>query len=240
MSKKAAYNFTLANGLPAGSYACSIFEDTIGFLLVPNRIINNNVATSAFYLNVNAKFSSPGIITTISSSFNGGIQGSISGVNLNRLITAVDTTIDKRVTGNADSTAFQKVLVCGFPATISSYNSTIISFYTPTIIKYDFFQNKSILTNAENLISPKFSYISEVYFNETVSSYANLFDQNIYSYFKGNINSFIGIKIKDAYMASKFKIMLTSVKIHVGDLAQLGECNLDKYLKFTAKFTIFT
>ena len=227
ISKKATYNFTLTNGLPAGSFACSIFEDTIGFLLVPNQIVINNVATSGFNLNVNAKFTPPSTLTTISSSFNGGISGSISGINFNRLITALDTTIDKIVTANADNSAFQKVLVCGFPAAISSYNSSSISFYTPNIIKYDFFQNKSILANAENLISPKFSYISEVYFNETISStnYAKLFDQNIFSYFIGSVNSFIGIKIKQAYIASKFKIMLTSVKIHVGDLAKPGDYN---------------
>ena len=224
---KALYSFNLTNGLPAGSWTVSFFEDTVGFLSIPNPLRINNVASSSLILKINLKLVSLNSPTVIKSSFYGGIIGYIKGVNLNRLITALDSSTDSLVTQNADSSALQIVLVCGFPATITSYNSTYISFSAPTLIKYDFFQKTSIINNSQILTSSDYNYLTEVYFNGTDSNLlsANLFDQNIYTSFKGNINTFIGIKIKQPYLSSNLKILLSKVKIHVGDQAKPGDYN---------------
>ena len=221
-SSKAEYTVNFTNGLPAGSYLCSIFEDSVGFLLPPSNIGEkspNGSLSTDFKLNI-PLIINPITPSVINPSFNGGFVYTINAKNLNSLITDIDQEKDV-----ISSNSFQKVLICGFPATILEAKSTYIKFSLPQILINTEEDDFTKLPPFNDLMNNNFYANLLEYNNQEIYYYRMPFlnDDNSYTGAKTTLNGYVGIKIKEIYKLTSFKIYLGQVRIFIGDQAAAGD-----------------
>jgi len=222
-SNQAEYLVNFPNGLPAGQYSASIYEDTIGYLL-PSSILGikdlNGILTVDFKISIPLILDPIQNLLSLNASFNGGLINQITGKNFNSLITDIDTSLDI-----ASSNSFQKVIVCGFPSKIVDSKSNYIKFSVPQIFNNNDPDFISKLPTFNDFVNNNFhSYMIE-YSNVdlTTSNLPLISDDNSYSYIKTTLNGYVGIKIKEAYKNTNFKIYLGQIQIFIGDLAIAGD-----------------
>jgi hypothetical protein len=218
---KAVYTFNLPNGLPAGAWTAAIHDDLTGYITPPDSLLiknSSNQPTATFTLNVPVSLTAINSATTIASSYFGGVSVKIDGTNLNKLITAVDTSSD---TVNTSSTGnFQNIFICGVQATITEFKSTYIKFTTPTLPKYDIFGTKALIQNNQyDLISDLSNLVEKYADTSSTTNFNNLIDNNPYTTVSTTLSTsaftYIGAKVKST-VSQNFKILLKKVKIFVG------------------------
>ena len=207
-----SYIFYLSNGLPAGSFPCLIYVNSVGFVIPIYSLIENGVPTSAFRLNINIKMSYPSRYTIISSSYNGGVTYNLNGFNLNKMISNIGTDVNQ-----LNNSQFQRVFICGIEAKIINYTSTNISFITPTLLKYDFYRNKTIMNKTYDIVS-KYSDIIQfiIEYPNAQTNLKNLIDNDIYTSISLNKNSIIAIRLINDF-PKFYRINLLKVMIHISE-----------------------